>query len=31
MEQIMKDFTKRKIIEEIDLPLRNKDVEAFYV
>ncbi|WP_260511464.1 MULTISPECIES: IDEAL domain-containing protein [Priestia] len=27
----MKDFTKRKIIEEIDLPLRNKDVEAFYV
>ncbi|MCU7766431.1 IDEAL domain-containing protein [Priestia megaterium] len=27
----MKDFTKRKIIEEIDLPLRNKNVEAFYV
>ncbi|MFF2444354.1 IDEAL domain-containing protein [Priestia megaterium] len=27
----MKDFTKSKIIEEIDLPLRNKDVEAFYL
>ncbi|MGP6198123.1 hypothetical protein [Priestia megaterium] len=27
----MKDFTKRKIIEEIDLPLRNKNVEAYYV
>ncbi|WP_377521645.1 hypothetical protein [Priestia megaterium] len=27
---MMKDFTKSKIIEEINLPLRNKDVEAFY-
>jgi len=29
LDQVMKEFTKSKILEEIDLSLRNKDVKAF--
>ncbi|MGE7717673.1 IDEAL domain-containing protein [Priestia megaterium] len=29
LDQMMDDFKRSKILEEIDLPLKNKDKEAF--
>jgi len=29
LDQVMKDFTKSKLLEKIDLSLRNKVIEAF--
>ncbi|USD18028.1 IDEAL domain-containing protein [Priestia megaterium] len=29
LDQVIKDFTKSEILKEVDLSLRNKDIEAF--